>query len=390
MSQGEHDMSETIEQTALTVIPASALPTILAADTDDILGKLAAKVRAFRPDVSTKKGRDEMRSLAAEIARSKVALDNIGKDLKEDAKKIADAIDAERRVLRTRMEDLHEQVRAPLTAYENAEKQRVAENEAALAALVESPAYGASETAAEIATRIDWLRNYPARDWREFTDRFEVTRKIEIDRMERLHAAAVKREEEAAELARLREEAAQRQREAEEKARQEREERIAAEAAEKARREAEEAAARREREAEAARKAAEAEAERKAQAEREAAQRREREAQEAAARAVREKEDAERRAREAAAKAERDRIAAAEKAERDRQAAVEAERRRVAQEAERQRQEDERRAADKAHRATINGEALAALIGLGLSDAQGKAVVVAIAKREVPHVSINY
>jgi len=372
MNDKDHDMSETIERTALAVIPASALPTILAADTDDILGKLAAKVKAFRPDVSTEKGRAEMRSLAAQISKAKVALDNIGKDLKEEAKRVTDAIDAERRVLRSRMEDLHEQVRAPLTAYENAEKQRVADNEAALAAMVESPTYGTTETAAEIAARIEWLTNYPPRDWREFTDRAAVTLKVEIQRMERLHAAAVKREEEAAELARLREEAAQRQREAEEKARQEREERIAAEAADRAR------------------KAAQEEAERKAQAERDAAARREREAQEAAARAVREKEDAERRAQQAAEKAERDRIAAAEKAERDRQAAVEAERRRVAQEAERKAQEEERRAADKAHRSRINNEALAGLIAAGLSEDQGKAVVVAIAKRAVPHVSINY
>lgn len=55
-------MSDAME---LAVIPATALPTILAADKDDILGKLAAKVAAFKPDISTAKGRDEIR-LAAE------------------------------------------------------------------------------------------------------------------------------------------------------------------------------------------------------------------------------------------------------------------------------------------------------------------------------------
>lgn len=233
-----NDMIQT-DGTALTVILASSLPTILAADTDDILGKLAAKVAAFRPDISTKEGRDEMRSLAAEIARSKVALDNIGKELKEDAKKISDAIDAERRVLRSRMEDLQKQVREPLTAYENAEKQRVADHEAALAAIPEEPGYGQHETAEEIAARLTFLAALlSSRNWQEFAQRAEDAVAAEVTRTKALHAAAVKREAEAAELAALREAEAQRERERLEQERIAREAKIAADAAEKARRDA--------------------------------------------------------------------------------------------------------------------------------------------------------
>lgn len=48
------------------------------------------------------------------------------------------------------------------------------------------------------------------------------------------------------------------------------------------------------------------------------------------------------------------------------------------------------RAADKAHRARINGEALAALVTVGLDEVTAKSVVIAIARGEVPHISISY
>jgi colicin import membrane protein len=79
-------------------------------------------------------------------------------------------------------------------------------------------------------------------------------------------------------------------------------------------------------------------------------------------------EDAERRAQEAAAKAQRDldAKAAAEKAE------------------------AEKREANKKHRAKINNEALAALVAAGITEDVAKSVVMLIASKAVPHVSISY
>jgi len=355
-------------ETALTVIPAASLPTIIAADKDDILGALARKVAAFKPDISTPLGRDEMRSLAYEIARTKTKLDNIGKSLGEDAKKTVDAINAERRILRERLEELQGRVREPLTEWENAETKRVEAHEAALAAIVRVP----GETAAEIAAHLDWLRNMPGRNWQEFAQRAADTITAEISRMEELHARAEKREAEAAELDRLRAEAAER-------AQREREERIAAEAAETARKDAEAKAAR---EAEAA--------ERKAQAERDAAARKQQEAQEAIARAERDRKVAEDRAKATAEAAERAQKEAAQRAELEKQEAIAAERRRAEQEAEAKRRADDARTADTAHRAQVNRDAFAALVGCGLDEATGKTVIAAIAKGKIPFVSINY
>ena len=337
-----------------------------------LLDKIEREVRAVRTDISTPAGRDQVRSLAYKVARSKTALDAMGKGLTDEWRARTDAVNAERRAIRDRLDALAEQVRKPLTEWEDAEKARVAGHERALAEMVEAPGYGATETAAELELRLSYLRSYPARDWREFAQRAADTLAAEIERTERLLAAARKREAEAAELARLRAEEAERARQEAARLQAEREARIAAEAAERAQRQAEERAAH------AARAAAE-----QAEAERRAAEKQRREAEERAARAEAAAAEAERRA-------EAERIAAAERAERDRAAAVEAERRRVAQAEEAARQAEAARAADRAHRGRINKAAADALVALGLTDEQARLVVTAIVAGGVPAISIRY
>jgi hypothetical protein len=331
-----------------------------------------AREQAAALDISSAGGRKSIASLAYKVARSKTALDGTGKDLKAEWLAKSNAVDAERRTLRERLDALAEEVRAPLTAWEDAEKTRIQAHETALAAIVEDANYGTTESADELADRLAYLRDYHTRDWQEFAKRAADTLVAEITRTETLHAAAVKREAEAAELARLRAEEVERQRLAAIEAQRIREERIAAEAAESARRAAEAKAAR---DAEEARQAA--------QRAQEAAARREQEARQAAERAEAARVAAEQ-------KAERDRIAAAERAGRDRLAAIEAERQRVAAAAAAEKAEADRRAANTAHRTKINREALAALVQCGLTEELGKAVVAAVARGEVPHITIGY
>lgn len=374
--------------------PNSALVTIETTDlvavftetngVEAILKRLEAdaRARAAGLDISTPNGRQEIASLArTKIARSKTALLSAGKKLTEDWRKQTAAVNADCKLIETRLDALRDEVRKPLTDWENAEKARIAEHEAALAAITEAPDYGQAESATEIQTRLDALLNYPARDWQEFAQRAERAIAAEIERTRTLLKAAQQREAEAAELARLRAEEERRRQEEAERQRKEREARIAAEAAERAKREAEEKAER-ERLA----------AERKAQAEREAAARREREAQEAVERAEAARKAAEERA-------ERMRLEAERRAEQERQAAVEAERRRAAEEAERERREAEARARNVAHKKQVNGAALSALV-LAISGAHSgtheeaaaiaKAVIVAIATNSIPHVTIQY
>lgn len=441
-------MSDTIEMTtddqtgtALAVI-RTALPTILSADQNDILGKLADKVKAHKPDISTAKGRDAIRSLAAEIASSKVTLVKLGKSLTEDWRTKTKAVNAECNVIEERMDALKEQVRRPLTDFENAEKARVAGHEAALLEIERWAVFPGEWTAEQIADHYAACVAHPyqERDWQEFAQRAQDFIHGSINALDRLYASKVKEETEAAELARLRAEQAERDHLAAIEAQRQREEQIAREAAEAARLAAEAKAAR---EAEAAAEAL-AEVQRKADHDTEVASRvAERaeatrvEAHQAALDAMRKLaaplahpdpavvidaklaqlddvyargweefkpqadvayiehtamlQDARVESVRLAEEAERRRRAAEEMAEAKRHAAaVEAERARVA---EAQRVTDAaaaKRAENVAHRRGINQAVVKALAAAGLSEEDAVAVVTVVAKGLVPHMTIGY
>lgn len=350
---------------ALVTIETLTPATVFApGGVETIISKLEADVRAIKTDISTDAGRKEIASIAYKVARSKTALDEMGKTLVADIKAQAAKIDAERRVIRDRLDALKDEVRKPLTDWEDAEKNRVAGHEQAIAAmaqLLHTPATGS----ADIRRYLEDLSGIMQRDWQEFAARATGTADQVRESLNKTLSDFVKREEEAAELARLRAEQAEREK-------KEREERIAREAAEKAKAEAE-AKAKREAE-ETARKAA--------------AEQKRIEQEKADAQARAEKAEADRLA--AIAKAERDAKEAAEKAERDRLAAIEAEKRRHEEAARRAAAEAAAREADNKHRAKVNNAAVAALVSGGIAEDVAKAVVTLIAKRQVPAVSISY
>lgn len=321
---------------------------------DDVISKIKAEVQTVVADISTDAGRKTIASTAYKIARSKTALDKMGKDLGENHHKAWKAITTERSRIATELDALKDEFRKPLTDWENAEKDRVAAHELALEGICENPLWGPTETAADIRKRLQYLENYPARDWQEFSTRATAALKDETDRARQFLASAEKREAEAAELARLRQEQIEREQ-------RERDERIAREAAERARTEAE----RKARE-EAARVAAIAENER--------------------LRVEREKAQAERLGREAVERAEQ----AAARAKADADAAIENERRRVAAEKAQAERDAANREANKKHRAKINNAARDALVMAGLTEEQATVAITAIAKGEVPSVKISY
>jgi colicin import membrane protein len=299
-------MSEAVEapvtetQTALAIIPASQLPTILAADgAKSILDALKAELDRFKPDVTTPKGKREIASKAYKVAVAKNDLIRLADTLKEDAQKVIKGVNAEVRVVEAEMDALRDAVRKPLDDFEAMEARREQGHRDAIVAIEAFAAIPENWPAGHIDTRIAELEELLSvpRDWQEFAakalDAIGTTRRT----LERAYQAAAVREAEAEETARQAAAAAEERRQAEERERLAREERIAAEAAQRAREAAERAAAE---EA--------AEVERLAQAEREAAAQREQEAREAAERAEREKGEAEERARQAEAQREAERI----------------------------------------------------------------------------------
>lgn len=88
-------MSESQE---LIVIPTETAMAVFSADDglQPYLAKIRAELDAFTPDVSTKKGRDAIASIAHKVARSKTYLDGVGKDLVAELKELPKKIDASR------------------------------------------------------------------------------------------------------------------------------------------------------------------------------------------------------------------------------------------------------------------------------------------------------
>ncbi|MCQ4302249.1 hypothetical protein NAV11_20235 [Pseudomonas songnenensis] len=351
-------------ETQIAIVPPkeTALQVFQAANgLDPYLQQIRAEIDAFVPDVSTKKGRDAIASIAHKVARSKTALDNVGKELVAELKEIPKKIDAERKRMRDTLDAWKDEVRAPLNAWEQAEADRVARHEERVQQLRD---FAMCDNLQASGIRVQ-IENLEAIAVDAGFEEFEAeAHRVKTAALVMLRNELVKREQyeaEQAELERLRAEAAQREQ-------KEREERIAREAAEQAHREAEQRA-QAERDA-----AAKREADAKA-----AAERRELELKLQAEQAEREKLEAQQRAEQA----ERD---AAERADR----AAAAERQRQAYEQARQEAEAKAREADKAHKAAINRAALEAFVAGGMTEECAKQAVTLIAKRQIPNIQITY
>ncbi|MDX7484907.1 hypothetical protein [Citrobacter freundii] len=120
------------EVTDLVVIEKSSAMAVFTNNEqlDPIIEKIEKEARSLVPDVSTKKGRDAIASMAHKVARSKTYIDNAGKDLVAELKALPKKIDESRRIARERLDALKDEVRRPLTEWE-AEQERVKAEEAA-------------------------------------------------------------------------------------------------------------------------------------------------------------------------------------------------------------------------------------------------------------------
>ncbi|MEG0861812.1 MAG: hypothetical protein RSG79_19630, partial [Pseudomonas sp.] len=123
-------------QTELAVVPPkeTALQVYQVINgLDPYLKKIRDEIDAFVPDITTRKGREAIASIAYKVARSKTALDNVGKDLVADLKEIPKKIDAERKRMRDTLDAWQEEVRQPLNKWQAAEDARVDRHNTAIA-----------------------------------------------------------------------------------------------------------------------------------------------------------------------------------------------------------------------------------------------------------------
>lgn len=312
---------------------------------ETIITAIEKDVRAEVYDIATDKGRERIKSVAYKIARSKTTLDDIGKEHVAAIKLQTAAIDKERKALRDRLDALKDEVRGPLTAWEEAEKDRVEGHERALVFIIESVRFdGEAPTVDAISQRIEGVNFHSLRDWQEFKDRADAAIAEALAKLSAMLVTAEQAERDAAELAELR--------------------RLKAEREEQDR-------------ANAAIKAAEVAAQQRAEAERQRAEQAKRDQEAAVARAI-----------------EQER----QRAERDKAAAIEAERRRQEEDARRaaaqkaaEEYAERKRQENKRHRAKVHKEITLALSEILTDNAdEATALIEAIAAGKIPYVSITY
>ena len=349
---------EVLEQNSNEVIEAFKIE----GGAQALFDRIASQARSIVPDLSTDKGRKAIASVGRKVATTKTAFDAHGKALKEHYTVITNKIDADRKLFRDQCDALRDEVRQPLTDWEQAEKDRVAKHENSILVIKEHLQELDSLNAERIANRIKHLENFDVDyTFEEYEDQAKLAKFETLETLRKALAEREKYEAEQAELEAKRQAEALRQQ-------QERDAQIAREATEKAQREAEE----------------------KARFEAERVQREKAESEQREARLIAEKEAAELREQALKQKA----IDDAKQAEIAKQQAIEAERKRIEAEqfaqAEAVRKAQEAREANVAHKKQICSEALKGLTDLGVDEELGKEILRAINKGLVPHVSIKF
>jgi len=340
-----------------TVVEANPVMVLTDVKTyEQFYAYIKAEIAASEPDASTETGRKKIKSLAYRITRSKTAIDDAGKSRTEEARKLINEVNAQRKKVREELEELAAEARQPVTEWERAEDERI---EAVAEFFDKVRLYktiGHGEDASSIRDRIDAVSRMTI-DPAILMDRTEEAESTQADVREFLthaHEAALKAEADARELQQLRQREEARlkaEREAAEKAERDR---LAKEAADRA---AEEAKRR----------------------------------EEAAAERARAEEK--RLAEEAIAKAEREKQAAIAKAEAEKLALIrEHERKEAARKAEEDRAaaEQAKREANKKHRDKLTKEAEAAIREIGIHQDYASLLVAAIIDGKIPNVEMRF
>lgn len=323
-------MSEIMDLTVIEIKPEQAPALYRAGGLDAYLEQIRQAVNEV-PDLTTKKGRDRVASLAAQVSRSKTAIEKPGREYLKRLKEAVRPAEAEIKRFVDACDELRDATRRPLTEWE-AEQERIKAEEAMNALHVEALAMN-EDFDRQMAARIE-SDHEMALLMNDAFDREQADKAAEAERQRIAHEEEIKR------LA-----AAAAAREVEQRAQREREE------------------------------AAHREAMLKAQAEQ----------------AERDRIAAEQKAeadKQAAIEAERRK--AQEEADRIRREAEQREQARLAEER-RKADEQARREADVKHRKAVGVEVVKALMAnTSLTRDQAIEVLTAVKDGRIPHTGISY
>ena len=323
-------MSEIMDLTVIEIKPEQAPTLYRAGGLDAYLEQIRQAVNEV-PDLTTKKGRDRVASLAAQVSRSKTAIEKPGREYLKRLKEAVRPAEAEIKRFVDACDELRDATRRPLTEWE-AEQERIKAEEAMNVLHAEALAMN-EEFDRLLAARIE-SDHEMALLMNDAFDREQADKAAEAERQRIAHEEEIKR------LA-----AAAAAREVEQRAQREREEAAHREAVLKAQAEQ----AERDRIA----------AEQKAEADKQAA-------------------------------IEAERRKAQEEADRIRREADQREQARLAEE-KRKADEQARREADVKHRKAVGTEIVKALLAnTSLTRDQAIEVLTAVKDGRIPHTGISY
>ena len=336
---------------------------------DLIINEIKNEVADFKADVNTKEGRASIKSMAAKIAKCKTPIKNLSMELKEESRKLIDGVNLCWNRYEAEIDNLRDTIRKPVDEIEEREARELQEKQDRLAQMqnLALKSFTNSSQLENFLIDLKIIFNY---NWGDFEFVASKTfEEISLNLNNKLEAQK-KYEEEQTELEKLRKEKAERDK--------------------------------KDREAEIARLAVE-------QAKKD---------EEARIKKIeKDKIDAENRAKEAdelrkkaEEKAKQDAIIAEEKAKEEAvrlaQKAVEDERKRVADQLEKERIETEKRESNKRHRAKIEKESQLAIENILKNmhnhnddfeagelvsfENVAEVLIKAIAENKIPNIQINY
>jgi len=199
MSEDKSSLEIALEQT-------SALDVFQKDGVEILVSELEGEVRSIVHDVTTKKGRKEIASLAYKVSCSKTALDALGKDLVAEWKAKSKAVDSDRKKIRDRLDALRDEVRNPLTEWEAVEKAKVEKDK------LEAEKAKAHESAIDENDLFDRQKAIKLKE--------EELRQAELKRIEEEEAAKAEKEQREREEILLRKAAEEAKEESQRKARQ--------------------------------------------------------------------------------------------------------------------------------------------------------------------------
>jgi septal ring factor EnvC (AmiA/AmiB activator) len=178
------------------------------------LDHVRKNVADFVPDLTTARGRANIKSIAFEVTKSKTYLTKVGKELADEQKAIPKLIDATRKHITDTLEALATEVRKPLTDWEIADEERVARHRntiASFATLSQASWGGDALTIADLKQNLATVEAQPIGDnCEEFLSEYQRARDASVLILKTLIPIREAAEADRAELIQLRAAAAAR------------------------------------------------------------------------------------------------------------------------------------------------------------------------------------